>query len=396
MAAGPEPVKGVFESDVDVVHRAGYICLPLLFDPSVAAEIEGDLRNGFVILVHGRHFVRTLSLQSLLGSYECLCPDAYRELRRSCLERIHGDPRPIETGVSERLRTILFQVMPHFFRRGKSFDRRKLTEEEILDVIGQRIGLVGSVENTAAPPFSASLRRTLAALESRRATVEPPAEGLLTATALSRWLAAALEARILEEERLRLAELLKAHERLDDDSRNRMSILQRVAEKGALELDGFGFRRLGQGDDYLIYKRIDAYALCDYYGRLYLFPRCRVAVSTATTLRPFVMETYKHPLLAGHDSGQEICLRDFRPRDGFSWAAVLEALQQGINALLYGYSSRRRNGYHSLERSSKRTGGPGVGETRPILDVDFADYRVPADDPRILSGEVEITNRVVP
>ncbi len=403
-------MKTLFDSDLELVHDSGFLCFPLLLDPSVAGEVEGDGRNPLVVRVGGRRWVRTLSLRSLVEGYDGLCPDAYRDLRRSCLERICGDPAPLETGVSERLRTILFSVMPHFLRRGKSLDRRKLSEDDLLDVIGERIGLsIGPVEPAGSRLNPASVGRILAILDRHRPAVGPPAEGLLPASALRNWLQAALEGRIVEKERRRLTDLLKALERLGSNAGNRMAILQHVAETGALELDGFGFLRIGPGEEYLIYKRIGEYALSDYYGRLYLFPGCRVAVSTAASLRPFVVETYKHPFLAGHDSGQAVCLRNFNAPDRFSGTAVVEALEEGINALLYGYSSRRRNGYHSLEGSPKRTGRPGFGDPLPrvpaeepvrsrphILDVDFEDYRVPADHPRIVSGEVEVTNSFVP
>jgi hypothetical protein len=301
--------------------------------------------------------------------------------------------------------------MPHFVRRGKRLDRRRLTEEDLLDLIEERTGLPGGSALAAAGARDpGSIRRILAELEERRPAAEPLPEGRMPARTLADWLARAQEARILEEERQRLTGLLSAKEGLDAGATRRLAILRCVAKKGTLEIDGFGFLRTGPGDDYLIYKRTGAYALKDYYGRLYLFPDCRVAVSTAAGLRPFVVETYKHPFLEAHDSGQEICVKRFTPPRRFSGAAaVVEALQEGINALLHGYSSRRRNGYHSLEgpRRSVRSPGPydiGLPEPpdemprrmRHILDVDFDDYRIPADHPRIASGQVEITNDVVP
>ena len=86
-----------------------------------------------------------------------------------------------------------------------------------------------------------------------------------------------------------------------------------ISEKGSLEIDGFGFSRMGMTDEYVIYKHTGEYALKDYYGRIYLFPDCRVAVSTIVPLKPVVLDTYKHPFLEGHDAGQPICLRGFNP-----------------------------------------------------------------------------------
>jgi hypothetical protein len=404
-------MKDLLESDLELVHRSAFVFLPLPFDPSVAEEIEDAAANELVIRNGGGHFVRTISLRSLVDGFGASCPKAYDGLRRSCLKRISGDPAPAETVASERLKEILFSVMPHFVRRGKRLDRRRLTEEDVLDLIEERAGLPGKSAMAAAGARDPdSIRRILAELEVSRPAAEPLPEGRMPARTLADWLARAQEDRILEEERQRLTGLLSAKEGLHATATRRLAILRCVAEKGTLEIDGFGFLRTGPGDDYLIYKRTGEYALKDYYGRPYLFPDCRVAVSTAASLRPFVVETYKHPFLEAHDSGQEICLKRFTPARRFSGAsAVVEALREGISALLHGYSSRRRNGYHSLEglRRSVRSPGPydiGLPEppdemhrrNRHILDVDFDDYRIPADHPGIASGQVEITNDVVP
>jgi hypothetical protein len=106
-----------------------------------------------------------------------------------------------------------------------------------------------------------------------------------------------------------------------------------------------------------------------------------VAVSTGGRLKPFVIEHYKHPLLRRYSPGQEICLpKDFQPSATFNAANVIQSLEAGINALYYGYNARRRNGYHSLDR---------IHQERFL---DFDDYRTPPDDPRIVSGEVEVKN----
>ena len=158
-----------------------------------------------------------------------------------------------------------------------------------------------------------------------------------------------------------------------------------------------------------MYKRTGEYALKDYYGRIYLFPDCRVAVSTLLPLKPFVMENYKHPFLEAHDSGQDICMRGFSPPNVFAAATVITALEEGIQALLYGYSPRRRNGYHSLDRMTARARIGESGEQpmvepldypvirrRHVLDVDFDDYRVSRDHSKVASGLVEVTNDLTP
>jgi hypothetical protein len=138
-----------------------------------------------------------------------------------------------------------------------------------------------------------------------------------------------------------------------------------IADTGAMEIDGFGFTKSNDNRGYLVYKRTGEYILKDYYARSYLFPDCSVAVSTAGPLRPIVIETYKHPFLYDYDSGQEICMRSFNPPKQFTVNNAITVLEEGINALLYGYDSRRRNGIHSLDHRRVHVKG-----------IEFDDYRI--------------------
>ena len=148
-------------------------------------------------------------------------------------------------------------------------------------------------------------------------------------------------------------------------SEKHIGILLYIADTGSLEIDDFGFQRLNFPDEYLVYKHTGEYELKDYYARKYRFPNCRVAVATWGHFIPQVMETYKHPFLLWHRSGQEICMGDFYPPSEFSPENIISTLEAGINALLYGYDSRRRNGYHSLDET-----------TRLVETVEFGEYVV--------------------
>jgi hypothetical protein len=77
------------------------------------------------------------------------------------------------------------------------------------------------------------------------------------------------------------------------------------------------------------------------------------------------MEKYKHPFLLGHKSGQEICLKEFVPSSELSAKNIIRTLEEGLTALRYGYDCRRRNGYHSLDRTWVY-----------IPTIDFEDYRI--------------------
>jgi hypothetical protein len=77
------------------------------------------------------------------------------------------------------------------------------------------------------------------------------------------------------------------------------------------------------------------------------------------------MEKYKHPFLFGHKSGQEICIKNFVPSDELSVKNIVRTLEEGLTALYYGYDARRRNGYHSLDKTWV-----------DIPTIDFEDYRI--------------------
>ena len=77
------------------------------------------------------------------------------------------------------------------------------------------------------------------------------------------------------------------------------------------------------------------------------------------------MEKYKHPFLLGHKPGQEICMKDFVPPSELSAKNVIRTLEEGLTALRYGYDARRRNGYHSLDRTLVY-----------VRTIEFKDYRI--------------------
>lgn len=403
-------MRHLLDSDLELLIQSGFVCLPLLFDPAIEEEIRTSPRPKTLMTVNERHFIKTLRLQSLAENCERIDPELYQQVRSMCLEKYSGMVELSDISMSEKLRMILFQVMPYFIRRSRGLERRKLSEDEILDLVGERVNIPRKYYDKATKFLDTrSLRLILDELEERVPRVDPPGNGLIAARMLREWLVSALEVRIISGEKERLRQALHHREQFGETQRKYVAILLYIAEKGSVEINGFGFSRIGMSDEYVIYKRTGEYALKDFYGRIYLFPDCRVAVSTVMPSRPFVMETYKHPFLEGFDAGQQVCLRDFVPSKVFTAASVITRLEEGINALLYGYSSRRRNGYHSLDRATQHIrvmdsdqdmslefeDGP-LGLRRSVSSVHFDDCRVPRDHPKIASGEVEITNDYTP
>ncbi|MFC1811707.1 hypothetical protein ACFL03_03355 [Thermodesulfobacteriota bacterium] len=359
-------MKALLESNIELVVESGFIYLPLLFDPSIKREIQTLHRpEGFqessnpqesktIIENQGNYFVKTLSLQSLLSNYETINKDSYEQLKTACMRKYHLNPEIDSITIDGKLRKILFQVMPYFIRKDRGLERGRFSEEEILDLVGEKIDVPKQYDEKAEAFLDMDhLREMLAAIENKTVSIEPPRKGLQSAHELREWFITALDVKILEREYDRLRQALKVREQFRQTSEKHIGILLYIADTGMLEIDNFGFNRIRSPDEYLVYKHTGEYILKDYYARSYLFSDCRVAVSTSGPFRPVVMEMYKHPFLLWHRSGQEICMRDFYPPTEFTPENIINAIEEGINALLYGYDSRKRNGYHSLDKTTQ-------------------------------------------
>ena len=403
-------MRKLLESDLEFLIQSGCIYLPLLFDPAIEREIHFPRGSKALLKIDGRHFIRSLSLRSLVANYEKIDPELHEQVRSTCLQKSSGTLGLGNLSLSEKLRMIVFQVMPYFLRRSRSFERRKLSEHEILDLIVEKVHIPKRYYDQATRFLDAGLLRSLLnELEERVTRIDPPKDGPMSARKLREWLVKALEMKILNGEKERLGQVVFHREQVGGKRRKSIAILLYLAEKGGLEIDGFGFSKIGMSDEYLIYKHTGEYALKDFYGRPYLFPDCRIAVSTVVPLKPFVIERYKHPFLEGHDSGQPICLRNVSPSRVFTPANAITALEEGMNALLYGYNSRRRNGYHSLDRITRPVRTVDYDDDiiaeyedepmipmRPVRIVHFEDYRISRDHPKIASRQVAVTNEHTP
>ncbi len=383
----------ILQSETKVFIGSGFIYLPLLFDPSIEEEIRaygldssGYLNNGQsprLIKVRGEYFVKSLAISPLLNTYEKVDPETYEYLRSMVFSKFLRSLSPGSISMDEELLAIVFQVMPHFIRKKNRLRRKRITGEEILDLIWRKVSIPPRFHDEAAKlSDTASIQKKLRTFSGPRPADEPSLSGLVPAQSFRQWFLRALESRILEHEKTRLADLLYNRERFSRLQRRYIAILLFVKEIGAFEISGCGFFRNGNSSEYYVYVRTGRYALKDFYRRLYLFPDCRVAVSTYGPVVPYVIDRYKHPFLKGHDKMQKICVRgDFIPAERFNASAAIQALEEGVSALFHGYNSRRGNGYNRLDAMKF--------EKNSIV---FEEYRIPLDDPRVVSGEVEVKN----
>jgi hypothetical protein len=372
-------MKRLFDSDLEIMVESNYIYFPLLFDPEINSEIQtisppenqmeisAQPDSNLLLKLKGKYFVKTLNLHSLLENYEVINTYDYQRLRKDCLLKYQLTGEQDTIFLDETLRIILFQVMPHFIRKNRGLVRRKLSGEEILDLINERIKIPEKYYNDAETLQDLkSLKKVLESLENQAHMYKPPENGILTGRTLQDWLHDAIQTKVLISEHHRIAQALKVRNQLSQAKPEHIAVLLYIADAGSLEIDGFGFAtHNAHKGEYLIYKRTGDYVLKDYYARSYFFPECRVAVSTYSPFRPFVMEKYKHPFLLNHKSGQEICMKDFVPSNELTANNIIRTLEEGLTALLYGYDSRRRNGYHSLDKLWTH-----------IPTIDFEDYKI--------------------
>ena len=372
-------MKRLLDSDLELVMESNFIYLPLLFDPEIAKEIETifasqkqtenqvqqNLNN--IIKFKNNYFVKTLNLYSILENYDVINPYDYKRLRNDCLMKYHLTDEADGIFLDETLRLILLQIMPHFIKKNRDLVRKKLSDEEILDVINQKINIPETYYKKAETFQNLEpLKKILESLENQTPIFKPPGNGILTGRMLRDWFHDAVQTKVLKSEHYRISKALQVRKRLIHAKPEHIAILLYIADMGSFEIDGFGFIRNDQyKGEYLVYKRTGDYVLKDYYARSYLFPECRVAVSTYAPLRPFVMEKYKHPFLLEYKSRQEICMKDFVPSNNLSAKNIIRTLEEGLTALRYGYDGRRRNGYHSLDKMWVY-----------IPTIDFEDYLI--------------------
>lgn len=363
-------------------------------DPSVKGETElaggaravpgnaGGTERGPLLRVRGELYVRSLKVDGLVNCLGMLQPDDAAPIPG----KLPATPsRTAFCGVSpgSKLTTLVLEVMPHFVRRRTREGGGRPTGKDILEEIRRRFDIPESFPgDTGGQTVVNALTQVREETRRRIEVLRPPADEPIAARELKGWLLEAVRLGFLDDELSRMKSVMAdmgRHPWMNDGHR---AVLAFLCQRGALEMDGFGFYRHGSADEFIVYVHTGDYALQDFYGRVYRFPDCRVAVTTWGPPRPFVLDRYRHPFLESDGPGQPICFQDSGRWNGeFSAGAVIGGIEGGINALFHGYDRRRRNGYHSLD--------PLTPYERTIR---FEDLRIDRDHPDIRSGRLEIKN----
>jgi len=372
-------MRQLLNSDLELLVLSDFIYLPLLLDPDIEKETltlflpetpsksSGQSEPRIIIKRNGRHFIKAVNIQSLLDNYQAINPYSYKRLRNDCLKKYRLEGGIDDIFLDEKLKMILFQIMPHFIKKNRGLKRNKLNNEEILDLIYEKIHPPAKYfEEAKIFQNLRPLKEFLKDTEDQKPVFKLPEAGLYSGQQLGNWLNQAVQAKVLAREHHRIVKALQVREQFRHAKPEHIATLFYIADTGGLEVDDFGFttKNAFRGE-YLIYKRTGEFILKDYYARSYLFPDCRVAVSTYTPFRPFVIEKYKHPFLLAHKAGQEICMKDFAPANDLTAQNIIRMLEEGITAMYYGYDGRKRNGYHSLDKTWVH-----------IPTIDFEDFRI--------------------
>ncbi|UCD33414.1 MAG: hypothetical protein JSW04_13545 [Desulfobacterales bacterium] len=372
-------MKQLLDSNIEIFVESDFIYMPLLFDPEVVQEIQALFQPqrpqaistppalNTIIRLSNRYFVKGLEIHSLLDNFKAINAYDYERLRNHYLRKYYLLSEIDDIFIDETLRIILFQVMPYFVRKNRRLERKKLNNEEMLDFISKKINIPLKYHQDAKSFRNLEpLKEILRNLKDQKPITKFFKNGLTTTRKLRDWFNEAIQEKILADEQDRIEKSLQVRQEFSKTKTEHIAVMLYIADTGALEIDGFGFTKSNSyTQEYLVYKRTGEYTLQDYYARSYLFPDCRVAISTYTPFWPFVIEKYKHPFLLRHKPGQEICMKDYRPPEELTAENIINVLEEGLTALRYGYDGRRRNGYHSLDKTWVH-----------IPTIDFEEYRV--------------------
>jgi hypothetical protein len=353
--------------------KSGYIYMPALYSEGIEKAIAEAGANPTLAMSGKNAFVQSLDLRLLVENYERINPAQFEKVRKNLLARYDFDPSQA-VKVDQNLRTIIYEVMPHFTKHSAKGQRgaRRLTEREIIDNIASSVSIPQSYYDKAEQLYDSSgLVKEISKLESKGGAISTP-DNITSAGELDNWFLGALEGHILSRELGMLKQALVTRSEVSSKNKEYIATLLFLQEKRSFEMEGFGFIRNERGStpDYTVYVHTGEYALKDFNGNVHPMGDCKVAISTQN-MWPNVMSPYHHPFLSG--SGGQLCIVGFRPPERFNGENAVSALTTGLDTVFYGYI--KKSDFH------------------PHNHLEGGDYpRISENDPRIKSGEIEIKN----
>ena len=106
-----------------------------LLRPQRPMDNPGHPVSKTIITHQNRHFVKAFNIHSILENYEVINAYDYKRRRKEFLRKYQLTRAIDGILLDDTLKTILFQVMPYFIRKNRGMCRKKLKDEEILDLI---------------------------------------------------------------------------------------------------------------------------------------------------------------------------------------------------------------------------------------------------------------------
>ncbi|MBU0987439.1 MAG: hypothetical protein KKH68_09325, partial [Proteobacteria bacterium] len=179
-------MRQLWNSDLELVVASGFLYLPLLLDPDIEKETQALFQperlstnpaSKTIIRLEDRYFVKALSLHSLLENYNAINAYDYKRLRNDCLRQYHLTSAIDDIFIDETFKVILFQVMPYFIRKNRGLVRKKMSDAELLDFIGEKINIpVTYYQDAKNYRDSDSLKEILRSLEDQKPNFKTPTD----------------------------------------------------------------------------------------------------------------------------------------------------------------------------------------------------------------------------
>ena len=388
--------KRVFgEAEEIFIDKNGFTYNPILLDSSMELETEP---NKEIIYERGKTYVKGVNLNSAIATFEKIDKEKYDSFKEDLFRRVLPEVKNAESickmGRNGIIDTIIFEVMPYFIgknRKCNSPEKKEgenAAEERILELINEK-KIIPSEYYEKAERYGnyKELECILEKLNSIKETRFP--EGIISPRDLENFMEKNLEARILNEKKGEIEKEIQSRKEIALKNRNYAAAMLYLKDAENFELDNFGFIKESQRE-YTAYIKTGEYALRDFSGRVYLFPSCKVGThiegdyGSLICYHPKIIERYKHPFLPQNCENQNICIRNREYEGKIGAKRITGALEAGKDTLLFGYFNKSDfNGYLYLN---------GIRRNHPYSDVNFDNYLISEDDPRIKSGEIIITN----
>ena len=246
-------MKQLFDSDLELVMESDFIYMPLLFDPEIEREIQ-DFQSGkplenpikpgtkSIITLKGKHFIKAMNLHSFIDNYEAINPYSYQRVRNECLRKYQLTREVDGHFLDETLKAILFRITPYFIKKNKGLNRKKISDEEILDLIGKKTNIPEKYYKEAKTFGDLKpLKKILEGLENQTPLFKMPENGLHSDRKLHDWIHKAIQSKVMASEHHRIEKALELREQLNQTKPEHIAILLYIADTGSLEIDGFGF-----------------------------------------------------------------------------------------------------------------------------------------------------------